>query len=309
VSRKLRGPRLIAIMVLLALALTTALGFPVMAASSPGACQDKVAILLAGLGTTSDEVTEYFPVFPVRRATVSSTFADIETHVLQHLGYTRAPIRFSYEGNRPYGSDATFRHALPHTAPRHLHELIHNYLTECPDATFDLIGYSLGGVIAFAYLSMYAAEHDEISHIKHVITLDAPVNGLPAPIMSILGAAHGFIAMELFPTGTCLNALASSASREANMVIARHFDERGTIIRTIAANNDLIIPVDNSVIPGFDRIVSVSHALDDVLQHGRVLHDPGALAIIAQELAIAPPSRPGSAPTRVAITALDPCFS
>ena len=131
-------------------------------ASLSATCTTRVAILLDGIGTASKSVAQ--------------DFKPIIDRVLPHVGYTLPPVLFSYRFPQAYEKQDTYI-ALPTEAVNALRATVTHVLAVNPGGCIDLIGWSLGGAVAFQYAVLNAMNGPVGAHIKHLITLDSPVNG------------------------------------------------------------------------------------------------------------------------------------
>lgn len=87
----------------------------------------------------------------------------------------RGMVYFSYDRNgEAYSEEDTYLSIFGHHVP-----LLHDLIQSCVNAgypVFDLMGHSLGGVVALNYVQVYGLNADP-GRIRHVVTLDSPVNG------------------------------------------------------------------------------------------------------------------------------------
>lgn len=125
---------------------------------SPGD-PSKLLILLQGINSTS------------------KSSIDTWQHVIDDVGDMYGGIAYySYkDGSTDYEKSDTGEPLLSHV------DRLHRMIDQCASqpsthqfTTIDLIGHSLGGAIAYDYIKLYG---DSKSRVKHVITLDSPING------------------------------------------------------------------------------------------------------------------------------------
>lgn len=149
----------------------------------------KLFILLQGINTqlTQEDIDKYYkPGFdqkPYRQFRGGISYAIRKK-------YPDADIfSYSYKGVdskgklKPYSCEATFIFSLKNDVYR-LNEQINNYLKKYPNTDIYLIGHSLGGVVAFSYLTALTQHEEEFSlppnsKLKTVATLDSPIGGVP----------------------------------------------------------------------------------------------------------------------------------
>jgi pimeloyl-ACP methyl ester carboxylesterase len=149
---------------------------------------NRVAVLLQGLGTSS---RCHDP------ACLPSMFAPLTDSVLQPLGYSAgsaAPtiLQYSYRGGQMIAGTGEWRwqpqsYDLCDTmqpvaqSAQILRDMLIAYRTRYPYTTFELLGHSLGGLVAFeaagdqGFLTRIGPQG-----IDKVITIDSPVNGITA---------------------------------------------------------------------------------------------------------------------------------
>ncbi|MBA3329482.1 MAG: VWA domain-containing protein, partial [Actinobacteria bacterium] len=207
---------------------------------------DRFAILLAGYGTSSKNV--------------DSIFKDIREKVLNSIEpkYERI-IKFSYNGpDTTYEAKDTYS-ALPSKGPEALRATILNVLEDCSDATFDLIGHSLGGAVASQYVSTFL-NRDDAKRVRHIVTLDSPVNGSSLARLSFIATGLGLTGFPGSPAANFLAARFDGRDIQVplNVKVAETLRESGrTVIRTISSTDDRFVPHTDAEIQGFQRRLSL----------------------------------------------------
>lgn len=111
-----------------------------------------------------------------------------------------------------------------------------------PNAHYILVGYSLGGLIAFDYINRYT---DNYSKIKGVITLNAPLTGsiynIPSIFLDILqytGSTWGSTAVKQMFFIHQFNDALVEPRKEA----MQRLQKNGIRIATFATKQDLVVP-------------------------------------------------------------------
>lgn len=122
----------------------------------------------------------------------------------------------------------------------YLKEMIEEFSTYHPKARFLLVGYSLGGRIAFDYVTQYHLK--EPGNIKGVITLNSPLTGSPysrTDILSIIRPIWGSIAVKQLSAEYQLrNELDLIKLKEDS---ARKLIEAGIHLATFGTKQDVIV--------------------------------------------------------------------
>jgi pimeloyl-ACP methyl ester carboxylesterase len=205
-------------------------------------------VLLQGLGSDSDSAfCTWFDVVAVMRG--ARIYDDI--------------IDFSYRGpGQPYTRTDTYQ-TIQQTVDA-LRATIDNYVST-PDygnARFDLLGHSLGGVVAWEYAKAYGLDLARPGQLAHVASMDSPVNGSywldllntggSAPINeqtrmeTIWGSFHSTVAQEL---GTWHRDQATRT--RDNIWWAAALAQHGIRVSTFSSDSDFAIPLPDALIPGF----------------------------------------------------------
>jgi hypothetical protein len=252
--------------------------------SSPAqaACTDRYAVVLAGYNTKSEEV--------------GSFFKDIREKVLSKFSY-KDIIEFSYKGSgNKYSVDDTFN-ALPTSAANFLRDTIQDkILSKCDDANIDILGHSLGGAVAFEYISTFL-NTDHAKKVKHIITLDSPVNGSKIARLSFIAAGFGNSGLLGSPTANYLSSrFESQNTKQLNINVAKAIANR-TVVRTFGSRDDRVVSHIEAEIPGFQRDFSLGVSLGDCLPggdlvacagHRQILKDSKSLDAIEETLKLVP---------------------
>lgn len=209
-------------------------------------------------------------------------------------------VYFSYDENDAFGNyqrEATGQSIWNHHIPV-LESLISNCRAR-PDGfvSVDLIGHSMGGVVAFNYVLQHGLNGPNAGYVERVITLDSPVNGswtlcsfnFPLscyrPIIPSLGEAIEFV-LGLFadsPAGEDMAGL--YLSRESTIPINVGFAKtakriRGIEIYTFTNSQDSIILRNEAVIEGFGGSASLG-GLDLSVGHMRVFQQEFSATVLS----------------------------
>jgi pimeloyl-ACP methyl ester carboxylesterase len=234
-------------------------------------------IVLSGLGSSS--------------ADAATTWAGVTNAVTGQIPYAGID-QFSYSLTDPrvYSGQDTDQ-ALAQSVEA-LHGMVMREIAACPGVQLDLVGHSLGGVVAQQYLSTYGPSTPEGSHIYHVATLDSPVNGVSATVIAayiraarLFGIDQSYL--QSSPAVQDLIALfGDPATSQRNIQLAQSLAPNVQLL-TIGSQNDLVVPFLNAAIPGFDRqfdLGTVSNAcpidIGACVGHSQVLSDPGVMAAL-----------------------------
>lgn len=192
-----------------------------------------------------------------------------------HLGYRQEDVtEFSYAGRRgdasgpaPFGPQDTWRGV--HEAARHLEEELRARWASSPGQAVDLVGHSMGGVVALYYL---LARHDPLDPglppIAHVATIASPLEGadLAAGIVAVSDdflkattlALIGALVDEHDPMSQAVADLAPGSDvvttvtgrwEQAHEDLAASPLATGTRVLTLGGEADLIVPEHRSDLP------------------------------------------------------------
>ncbi len=197
----------------------------------------------------------------------------------QRIPFTiRAIEAFSYAGNFPTYENSQTSQPLPVSA-RALDAQFRRWQHAYPNATFDLIGHSLGGAVA-AYWAASIASPAELRAVHTIITLDSPLDGYPR------NYADMFFLPFFGPVASDLLA-GSSDVRAIQRVPTRWLEGPGTLaspLVTLTNIRDLAVPFFLATIPGAVLVADDYGPDASSLNHGAVLTSPAALAQIAETL-------------------------
>lgn len=191
----------------------------------------------------------------------------------------RAIESFSYAGTAPTYTSSQTRQPLAVSAAV-LDQQIRRWRGEYPDATFDLIGHSLGGAVA-VYWAARVATPDEHRAIHSIITLDSPLAGYPRSYAAnFFLPFFGLVAQGLLAGSPIVAAIAGAPDywRTGPGTLA-------SPIVTITNVRDLAVPFFVAAISGAVLAADDYGSDSSSLNHGSVLTSPAALTQIAQVLA------------------------
>jgi Peptidase family M23/Putative serine esterase (DUF676) len=255
--------------------------------------QDRVAITVAGLGSSSSD-------------------ASIDELRTADLGYDDdRVVRFSYAGGRVPGSAAALgdlaAHAYEpgasqgdlHGAAQRLADLVQDVAASEPSATIDLFAHSQGGIVARLALLELAEQGAVLDRLGLVTTLGTPhkgsdlataVAGAGTTLTGRLGlrAADAFLGDGIDPGAAAVRQLAedSDVVRE----LAREGVPDGVRLVSIAARGDLAVAAPNT---GVDGATNVTVPVSGWSAHGDVVASDEATAEMARALAGQPPACEG----------------
>ena len=221
-----------------------------------GGDSGRLLILLLGINTNSGQTGNW--------QAIESGLSD----------FYSAIAYYTYDGSHPTGRYTEEDTGLSITSNHVpvLREFISNCLAR-PDnfTSIDLIGHSLGGVVALDYIKQYGLTGTHAGYIKHVITLDSPVNGSSRACIKFFQPAEcidGFLNETILPP--ILNVanywFGLQAESEASRILAerrlyriselrnnvwavKELERNGIEVWTITNWDDYVIPADEAIIP------------------------------------------------------------
>lgn len=250
----------------------------------------RVAVTVGGLGSSSDP----------------DTIDELQTDV---LGYAPGDVvRFSYRGGRVPAPTEEASTALPITryaaadtgedplvVARRLADLVEELATEDPEATIDIYGHSLGGVVTRLALLELEQRGVDLDRIGLVATLGSPHRGadLATAVRAVHDTTVGGWALEEAadhldaPVGP--DALAVRALSERSTLV-RALDEAGVPdevhLVSVAARGDLIVPSPGTRVDGAVNVVVPVVGLS---AHSELVSSPEATRELGLALAGLPP--------------------
>ena len=153
---------------------------------------------------------------------------------------------------------------------KQLNDLIEEFSSIHPNARFILVGYSLGGRIAFEYISKYVNNNGKI---KGVVTLNTPLAGsvynLPDSVLDILhnhNSIWGSIAVRQL--------ISENKFKEETKELKRQHIQRlkknGIHIATFATCQDLIVPYRTAYLTGPNNELITEGGIVSVNRFGKL---------------------------------------
>jgi len=221
----------------------------------------RVLVLLQGMNSSNhaegmENATEFCTWFDLKLALPTK----------EHRGLYDDVIHYSYAGpGEPYTASDTQQaidasvNALEATITTYLREPGHEL------AVFDLVGHSLGGVVAWRFASEWGIVPSNAVALHHVATLHSPINGssVLAAVHRRANAASGPIEGEVEMRSVWGEATTSQAAqdlasmsesntlRNQNIVVANLLKAQGVQVQTFASAADEIISTSDATITGF----------------------------------------------------------
>lgn len=142
--------------------------------------------------------------------------------------------------------------------------------------TFDLLGHSMGGLVAFEYIKrLFETDLDSLNRINNVIALHSPINGL-----SCFASACSWLADLRLPTDTpAAIDMADMARRNTNFEVAHSNNDvakkmlkAGTRFHHLASANDWAISFKDAYVPGYTTTFNLGRStFSDPGGHSQIL--------------------------------------
>ncbi|HET9608545.1 MAG TPA: peptidoglycan DD-metalloendopeptidase family protein [Acidimicrobiales bacterium] len=260
-----------------------------LAPERPVAGQRRVAVTVAGLGSTSGS-------------------ASIDDLRVGDLGYaTDRVVRFSYAGGRtpatgtafptidarPYGSADTQGDVA--VAAARLADLVEQVARADPEAVVDVVAHSLGGLVARLALVDLERRGFDLGRLGVVVTLGSPHRGADAasvvaaanarlPGHLALGSAESVLGTGLDPDATVATQLAEHSP--AIGALADAGVPAGVRLVSIAARGDVVVAAPRTRVAG---AVNVTVPVGGPGAHADLVGSDQATAEVARALAGQPP--------------------
>jgi hypothetical protein len=256
---------------------------------SPVAGQRRVAVTVAGLGSSSDS-------------------GSIDELRVDDLGYDPdRVVRFSYAGGRTPSTGAAFdaigasEYASADTqgdvvaAGDRLAGLVEQVAAAHPDAVVDVFAHSLGGLVARVALAELDERGFDLRRLGVVTTLGSPHGGADAATAVVaantrivpgggLDAAEGVLGTGLDPDAIAIGQLAEHSDVVARL--AADGVPAGVRLVSIAARGDLVVAAPRAEVAG---AINVVVPLAGPAAHGDLVGSDAATAEMARVLAGQPP--------------------
>lgn len=205
------------------------------------ATNGRTLILLRGIWTSAVNLGEQIDAWKFVIANLSDDYA--------HFVY------FSYDRQTAlsYQEQDSFESITTHHIP-----LLHDLIQRCHDdfqlASFDLMGHSLGGIVATEYIKQFGLTSSQAGWVQHIITLDSPING--ASILQLTNnPALSWVRERLAPAGSAAatNMRSMSQNRQLrgqNLTNAINLRRQGIEYWTLNNFYDLVVPEGDGIIDG-----------------------------------------------------------
>jgi hypothetical protein len=198
----------------------------------------------------------------------------------QGLAFTiRAIESFSYAGATPTYTNSQTRQSIALSAAA-LDAQMRRWRSQYPNATFDLLGHSLGGAVAVYWADRVATPAEQRA-IHSIITLDSPLGGYPRNYAdNFFLPFFGPVAQDLLAGNPTVGDIAGAV---------QHWRTGpGTLaspIVTMTNVRDLAVPFFLATTPDSVLIADDYGSDNTSLNHGSILTSFAALVQIAQVLA------------------------
>lgn len=208
-----------------------------------------------------------------RTSTIAASRARATFHLLlrslgdAHVRYL--PIYYSYSRTNPHAyRPGDTRQAVPQSVDA-LNRQLRAVRQKDPAAQIDLVGYSLGGVVATSWVISVARPHGLLRSIHSIVTLDSPIKGVH------LGAFAPF-ARRIFGTAVLNSLSPSSPTIKGITAFGSRWWRTAGHLHTVANTADLVVPPSEASL-GEIRTVTDSRCPPDFLGiafcHGAIMED------------------------------------
>jgi hypothetical protein len=143
-----------------------------------------------------------------------------------------------------------------------------------PRATFDIAGYSLGGVVALAWAAQ--ASVADLNYVHAIVTLDSPVAGYPQTleqyVRAYLTPLFGAVVTELVGGTASVRAIARAPEHWTHGA-----GSTSNAVFCIGNLRDVIAPAFTATLSGADGVLDDFGTGPDAFNHGAVLRSTSAL--------------------------------
>ncbi|MBN1966027.1 MAG: alpha/beta hydrolase [Anaerolineae bacterium] len=202
-------------------------------------------------------------------------------------------VYFSYDRENPvrYTKADTYESVWLHHVP-----LLRDLLESCHQLgkrNFDIIGHSMGGVVATEYIKLYGSTGSQAGWVKHIFTLDSPVNG--STLLATGYMTYWPFTPEAFRSEAAQDMAQMHIDRETyylqNMQALNSLRERGLSYWNLTNQDDAWVPVEDAILIPENHPEYMPTGF--VLELGRIPASPDALAqlghnqILTSDLAVA----------------------
>ncbi len=249
----------------------------------------RVLVLLRGLNTAAATVTDQTDHWRYLVDGIADLYSGI--------------AYFSYSATDPEAYSEADTH---HSVWQHHRPLLYNLLASGYDQgyrSFDLVGHSLGGVVATEYLIHYGLSGPQAGWVRHVVTLDSPVNG------SSRAALNDFAYRDWY-ADQGIQAMLELADLYLNRdhyerVKLRILDDlraRGIAYWNLTSVDDWVVPVGDAILAATHRMYHLGRALrSPEISHNRghaqVYQSPQVRADLRLIVAAEVDPEPGEVPS------------
>ncbi|MBM7854617.1 pimeloyl-ACP methyl ester carboxylesterase [Desulfohalotomaculum tongense] len=197
-------------------------------------------VFLNGLGTRCNGTRYTNMGFEhIRKRLTSYGFHYNDNRFLLY-SYTGGEIRAGNWFPNKYGPEDTGQPI--EISVKHLNDLIDDFSAVHPDARFILVGHSLGGYVAYDFVSRYYTENS--NRIEGVVTLNAPLIGsvynVPDFILDALGQTGSIWGSTAVKRIVSENEFREEI-KEFRKEVANRLQKKGIHIATFATEQDLIV--------------------------------------------------------------------
>jgi len=233
------------------------------------------------------------------QARARATFATLIT-ALSHAHARYTPIYYSYDLNHPDYYTVGDTHQAVGTSTDALEKQVRGVWQRDPQAGFDLVGHSLGGVVAASWAVTDGRQYGLVpsrgllQRVQSIVTFDSPVKGIRGPLTSniITRLFGGAVWYSLQPDQETI--------KEITFFPASWWRTVGHL-HTVANVDDQIVPASEASL-GDTRLVRDGACSKDILFfrscHGAVLSDSSLNGWVVRHWLI--PAIPATAvPTRI----------
>lgn len=202
----------------------------------------RTLVLVDGIDTEANDLAAMRP----RWESLLSYVSKFYSHV----------VYFSYNSDdlESYTKEDTYRSIYNHST-----KLLDQRINACADqgySSFDIVGYSLGGTVASEYIKFYGFRYP--GRVKHVITLDSPVNGINVALSNaaVNPLSSGIVGSQAAQDLAGIY-FSGDTTISMNELSVRRLLSRGTEVWTLTNSDDVFIGPHRALIPVLNRSFSL----------------------------------------------------